>query len=202
MTSQLASDTSVQKTLTGERSQSIRALTLAFCADPLFRYCYPDPQHYLEYFPGLVEAVGGRSYDCGRAFHDGDLLGTSLWLPPNICSDDEAVYGHVEKTVELRKVDTVFSILNHLGTSRPSEPHWHLALIGVDAAHQGQGLGSLLLHAMLDEIDREERLTYLVSTNPRCVGLFERFGFQKLGIIACGDAPPLLPMIREPKRVH
>jgi GNAT superfamily N-acetyltransferase len=202
MTSLLASDTSVQKTLIGEQHQSIRALTLSFCADPFFRYCYPDPQHYLEHFPGFVDAIGGKAFDCGRAFHDGDLLGTSLWLPPDIYPDDETVYGHVEKTVELRKVDTVFSILNHLAAARPSEPHWHLALIGVDVAHQRQGLGSLLLHVMLDEIDREERSTYLEATSPASVVLFERFGFRKLEIIHCGDAPPLLPMIREPRRVN
>lgn len=202
MSSQLASDTSIQKALTGERYQSIRALTLAFCADPFFRYCYPDPQHYLEHFPGFVEAVGGKAFDFGRAFHDGDLLGTSLWLPPDIYPDDEAVYGHVERTVELRKVDAVFSILNHLGAAHPSEPHWRLAFIGVDVAHQRQGLGSLLLHAMLDEIDREEQSTYLEATNPASVVLFERFGFQKLGIIQCWDAPPLFPMIRGPRRVH
>jgi hypothetical protein len=55
---------------------------------------------------------------------------------------------------------------------------------------------------MLDEIDREEKCTYLESTNPANLSLFERFGFRKLGIIQCGDAPPLFPMIREPKRVH
>lgn len=202
MTSQLASDTSVQKTLFGERYQSVRALTMAFCADPLMRYCYPDPHHYLEHFPGVVEAIGGKAFESGRAFHDGDLLGTSLWLPPDIYPDDEAVYGHFERTVELRKVETVHLILDHLSAAHPSEPHWHLALIGVDVAHQGQGLGSLLLHTMLDEIDREGRFTYLESTNPTSVNLFERFGFRKLGIIQCGDAPPLFPMIREPKRVH
>ena len=202
MTSQLASETSVQKALTSERDQSVRALTLAFCADPLLRYCYPDPHHYLEHFPGFVEAFGGKAFECGRAFHDGDLLGTSLWLPPDIYSDDEAVYGHFEKTVELRKVETVCLMLDHLGAAHPSEPHWHLALIGVDVAHQRKGLGSLLLRSMLDEIDREERSTYLESTSPTSVSLFERFGFRKLGIIQCGDAPPLFPMIREPKRVH
>ena len=82
--SQLAPDTSVQKTLAGERHQSIRALTLAFCADPVLRYCYPDPYGYLEHFPGFVEAFGGKAFECGRAFHDGDLLGTSLWLPPHV----------------------------------------------------------------------------------------------------------------------
>ncbi len=202
MTSQLASDTSVQKTLTGERFQSVRALTLAFCADPFMRYCYPDPHHYLDHFPHLVEVLGGKAFECGRAFHDGDLLGTSLWLPPDMYPDDQTVSEQIERTVELRIVDSVLAIRDHLNAARPREPHWHLALIGVDAAHQGQGLGSLLLHTMLDEIDREELLTYLEATSPRNMRLFEKFGFQKLDIVKCGDAPPLFPMIREPKRVH
>jgi len=202
MTSQLASETSIERTNTKERSQSIRTLTLAFCADPVLRYCYPDPRQYLEHFPAFVEAFGGKSFDMGRAFHDGDFLGAALWLPPDTYPDDEVVYRHFERTVELRKVKTIFSVLDRMGAAHPSEPHWYLTLIGVDIAHQGQGLGSLLLHSMLNEIDRQERLTYLESTNPVNLNLYKRFGFRQTGIIESGDAPPLFTMIREPKRIH
>ena len=88
-----------------------------------------------------------------------------------------------------------------MGAAHPSEPHWHLILIGVDIAHQAKA-GSLLLHSSLDEIDRQERLTYLESTNPANLNLYKRFGFRQTGIIESGDAPPLFTMIREPKRIH
>ena len=141
MTSQLASETSIERTQKKERSQSIRTLTLAFCADPVLRYCYPDPRQYLEHFPAFVEAFGGKSFDMGRAFHDGDFLGAALWLPPDTYPDDEVVYRHFERTVELRKVKTIFSVLDRMGAAHPSEPRWYLTLIGVDIAHPGPRLG-------------------------------------------------------------
>ncbi len=78
----------------------------------------------------------------------------------------------------------------------PREPHWYLPLIGVDPAYQGKGHGHALMAHVLARCDRERMPTYLESTNPRNMSLYLRHGFEPLGTIRIGSAPPLVPMLR------
>src|SRR5262249_35637474 len=47
---------------------------------------------------------------------------------------------------------------------RPSEPHWYLSPIGVEASHRNKGHGASLLERGLDRCDREHRAAYLWSS--------------------------------------
>jgi hypothetical protein len=55
-----------------------------------------------------------------------------------------------------------------------------------------------MTHA-LQQCDREKRLAYLESTNPRNMTLYERHGFKALGTIQVGTSPPMVPMLRHPR---
>ena len=79
---------------------------------------------------------------------------------------------------------------------RLDEPHWYLAVIGVDAAHQGRGLGSKLMKDALERCDHEGLPAYLESTNPANLTLYERHGFRAAGEIRIGDGPIVTPMLR------
>ena len=81
----------------------------------------------------------------------------------------------------------------------PAEPLWYLPLIGVDPAHQNHGVGGALLRHALERVDREKHLAYLESSNPANIPLYERHGFEVIGTIQVGDAPPLTPIIRQPR---
>ena len=63
------------------------------------------------------------------------------------------------------------------------------ALIGVDPARQGRGLGSALMKHTLALCDAEGALAYLESSNPRNVPLYERHGFEVVGEIRPADIP-------------
>jgi len=69
-------------------------------------------------------------------------------------------------------------------------------MIGVDPVRQGRGLGSALLEAGLARCDAEGAMAYLESSNPKNVPLYERYGFEVLGVIEPEDFPPLTPMLR------
>ena len=47
--------------------------------------------------------------------------------------------------------------------------------------------------------DRDKKLAYLESTNPRNIPLYERHGFELLGTIQVGKSPPIFPMLRKPR---
>jgi hypothetical protein len=40
---------------------------------------------------------------------------------------------------------------------------------------------------------------YLESSNPRNISLYERHGFEIIGLIQAGGSPTLTPMLRRPR---
>jgi ribosomal protein S18 acetylase RimI-like enzyme len=86
-----------------------------------------------------------------------------------------------------------------MGTYHPSEPHWFLPFVGVDPLQQGKGFGSALLQHTLIQCDRDSKLAYLESSNPKNISLYERHGFEVLGTIQVGTSPSIFPMLRRPR---
>ena len=184
-------------TASGE-PRTIDVIVLAFSSDPVVRWFYPDAHQYLTNFPAFIRAFGGRAFENGTAYHVGGFMGAALWLPPNVDPDEDEVVGLIQRTVPEEAQEDLLSILEQLGGFHPSEPHWYLPLIGVDPAHQGKGHGSALLQHALIPCDNENRLAYLESTNPMNIPLYERYGFELVGKLEVGAAPPLYPMVRKP----
>jgi ribosomal protein S18 acetylase RimI-like enzyme len=82
----------------------------------------------------------------------------------------------------------------------PRDPHWYLAMIGVDPSLQGRGIGAQLMQPVLDEADRDGLLAYLESSNPLNVPWYEKFGFHVTGELPLAkDGPVLHLMTREPQ---
>jgi ribosomal protein S18 acetylase RimI-like enzyme len=181
-----------------DEAAAIATVVLAFAADPVARWSWPDPGAYLAHFPAFVKAFGGRAFAEGAAHTVDDYAGAALWLPPGVGPDEEAMDALLERTTPAQLQGDIAALLEQMGRYHPSEPHWYLPLIGVDPARQGQGHGSALMRHALAACDRDKRLAYLESTNPRNVPLYQRLGFEALGTIQAGSSPPLFPMLRKP----
>jgi GNAT superfamily N-acetyltransferase len=176
---------------------AVAALTLAFVRDPIMRWFYPEAESYLAHFPGFMRAFGGPSFGAETAWMSDDQGGASLWFPPNVHPDGESIGKHVFSTVDERKREALEGLLEQMDAYHPKEPHWYLAVIGVDAAHQGKGLGAKLIQVALEKCDREGLIAYLESSNPANISLYERHGFEVVGEMRSGDCPPGLPMLRQ-----
>lgn len=99
-----------------------------------------------------------------------------------------------------RRLPIAFRLGLMMEKVHPSEPHRHLAYIGVRDGHQGTGLGSALLQSMVDELDEQGIPGYLESTNPRNDPLYHRYGFVSTGAIDLPrGAPVLTAMWRDPR---
>jgi ribosomal protein S18 acetylase RimI-like enzyme len=70
-------------------------------------------------------------------------------------------------------------------------------LLGVDPLYHGKGLGSALLKRATTQFDKDNFFTYLESSNPRNIPLYERHGFKVLGTIQVNKFPPIVPMLRK-----
>ena len=78
-------------------------------------------------------------------------------------------------------------------------PHWYLAILGTDPAHQGCGVGGALIRAITDRCDEEGLGAYLESSKERNVPYYARHGFEVRDQITSGDGPPMWLMWRDPK---
>lgn len=188
------------KTATGspDETSAIDILVLAFSADPVARWIWPDPQQYQMHFPSFIKAFGGEAFAHGSAYYVADYA-AALWLPPNAQPDEDALTSIFQRTVSEQIQKDVFTVFDQMGRYHPSEPHWYLPLMGVDPLRQGKGFGSVLLQYMLTQCDRVNKLAYLESSNPRNIPFYERHGFELLGTVQAGSSPPIFPMLRSPR---
>jgi GNAT superfamily N-acetyltransferase len=180
-----------------ERARLVDAVTLAFANDPAARWMYPDHAQYQRYFPEFVQVFGGRALEHDAAYCADGCSAAALWLPPDVGPDEDALMALVRESVHEQKKASAFALFEEMAHHHPGEPHWYLPLIGVAPLEQGRGLGSALLEYALRWCDRDGRLAYLESTSPKSVPLYERHGFDVVGVIQVGSAPPIFPMVRQ-----
>jgi ribosomal protein S18 acetylase RimI-like enzyme len=182
-----------------ESEKALAVILLAFSTDPVARWVYPEPADYLQYFPAFIRAFGGSSVRHGTALLSNDLAGAALWLPPGAGPDEDAIAELTERTVDRSIREDLALVFEAMAEYHPDEPHWYLPMIGVETQQQGKGIGVRLMEYALDRSDRHGVPSYLESSNPRNISLYERCGFVSLGTIQFGGSPPLYPMIRWPR---
>jgi GNAT superfamily N-acetyltransferase len=136
----------------------------------------------------------------------GSLKGVAAWLPPNhshlnIFHFLPTVFSLTFK-LGLSKVGRLISILSVLEEYHKgdlSQPHWYLNLLGVSPAHQGQGIGSLLLQPILQQADSQRLPCYLETSTPKAVCFYQKNGFEVLKTLDLLEASSLIwTMKREP----
>ena len=192
--------TPIIKTVTpSSADQAVGTVVLAFSADPIARWFYPDPHQYLLHLPSFVRAFAGKAFEHNSAYCVDGYLGAALWLPPNVHPDENVLAALLQRTIPKENQQEIFAFTERMNSSHPSEPHWYLPMIGVDPAKQGNGYGSALMKHALARCDSESKLAYLESSSPRSIPFYRRHGFELLGTIQVGSSPPLFPMMRKPR---
>ncbi|MBL8554969.1 MAG: GNAT family N-acetyltransferase [Phenylobacterium sp.] len=184
---------------TDDKAAVLDTLMLAFAGDPCLRFVLDTPDKLLRGFHRFAGGMGGAAVDLGSAWLAEDGAAAALWLPPGVGPDRDSMLGVVGEMAREEKLPTLGEVGDAMEQYHPAEPHWYLAMIGVDPAQQGRGWGSAVLKESLRRIDEAGATAYLESSNPRNVPLYERFGFEVMGFVQPGDFPGLHPMIRRPR---
>jgi GNAT superfamily N-acetyltransferase len=179
-----------------------RVLVRAFDDDPLLRWAFDRPSRR--------DAASLRFFD----WWIGELIGQDVtWTTPEI--GGAAVWAmpgswHSSMGSQLRLAASVFTSVRHpistirgmtsIESAHPKEPHLYLALLGVDPARQGEGLGSALIAPGLAVADEERWPAYLETAKDRNLDFYGRQGFEVVGTVDLPrGGPRMWRMWREPR---
>ncbi|MET8828297.1 GNAT family N-acetyltransferase [Streptomyces sp. NPDC004610] len=186
----------------GDREQVVRLLDSAFRDDPVSNWVFPG-----DALPRAHHRLMGAFTDIVLADGRIDLLedgtGCALWLSVPVGAE-----GHEEgedDAVRLREVvdpgnPRVEQIARLTAGIHPGgRAHEYLWMVGVAPERQGEGLGGLLIGAVLDRCDRDGTPAYLEASSARSRGLYGRLGFEPLGapLELPDGGPSMWPMWRE-----
>lgn len=177
----------LQKALHKQASETVGR---AFLNDPLYTYFLPNEEERQQHIFALFDVIVRYIIRYGEVTCTPDLRAVACWLPPG--QADLRTWGLIRmgllsslfqfKRETLRHFLTGVNKASH-AMDKPHKlivpgPHWYLAILAVDPAYQGQGLGSQLLHAGTARADAANLPCYLDTATARNVPLYQRFGFQ------------------------
>ena len=182
----------------GESDQArvFATLVLAFAADPVERWLYPEPAQYLAHFPGFLAAFAGPAFREQTVWRLGEFSAVAVWLPPGTEAAGDAIVNSLAETVAASQHDDMFAVLGQMDTAHPDYPHWYLPWFAVDTALQSRGLGTQLMQPCLQQVDTTHRPAYLETPNPRTIPFYQRHGFEVTGEARAGTCPPITFMLR------
>ena len=190
------SEPQIVPVLESEQQRALDTLVLAFAADPVERWLYPEAHRYLRHFPAFLAAFGGKAFAQQTVWRLGEFAGVALWLPPRFDLDGDAIAAVLAETVAPEQHEDTFAVLAQMDDAHPSFPCWYLPWFGVDPAVQGRGLGGRLMQHCLRLVDEDHLPAYLDSPNPRNVSFYERHGFVVTGTAQAGSCPQIVSMLR------
>lgn len=198
---------SISRLARSDLSSAVTATSRAFWPDPMFGFFARTPlqEHLmLPHFIGAVMRDAMAHGEIDAITRDGRVVAAASWLRPGETPRGwwrEARISARSARALLRGQNRLkgLAILDQMATHHPTEPHWYLALLGVDPAHQGSGLGGQLLRSRLARCDEQGVAAYLETQKPDNLPFYERFGFAVTKEITVAGCPSVWLMWREPR---
>jgi len=116
------------------------------------------------------------------AYQGGTLLGVAAMVPPGQCQpgllQQVSMLPILARSGALARLPRIRDWLRTWEHMDPDFEHWHLGPAAVVRTHQGQGVGTRLMEAVCERLDREQGVGYLETDKPENVRLYRRGGFE------------------------
>jgi GNAT superfamily N-acetyltransferase len=174
----------------------------AFEDDPPFVWMLPDARSRQaragRFFGTVVRtealALGAVEVAC----LDGVIVGGTVWYPPGRWTPGvqlRTLLGFIRAFG--RRLRPAAALEQAMVRAHPRARHWYLFAIGVDPAHQGNGVAGALLRSRLARCDQAGEPAYLESSKLTNVPLYQHFGFEPSAPMPLPDGVPVItPMWR------
>ena len=116
------------------------------------------------------------------AYEGETLLGVAAMAPPGHCQpgllEQVAMLPILARGGALQRLPRIRHWLRAWERLDPDFDHWHLGPAAVARTHQGQGIGTRLMTAVCERLDRHQGVGYLETDKPENVRLYRRGGFE------------------------
>lgn len=158
-------------------------------------------QRAYAYFDLMLRRV---SLARGGAFTTSDLAGVSAWVPPGAwppsVGAQVAMLPQTLSFVGFARLGVVSEGAELMELQRPREPHWHLALLGVEPLAQRRGVGAALLADGLARADADGLIAHVETSVAANVPFYERAGFRRTHqLVLPGEGPMVWTLQRPPR---
>jgi GNAT superfamily N-acetyltransferase len=189
-------------------AQASNVLARAFDDDPVFRYLYPTPCRRRRTCRGFMRAIVRDALPFGEVWSvvdDDAVVATAGWLPegaypPSRWRGARMLASSWDTILTPHTFRDGLRYLTETEKLHPKEPHWYLAVIGVEPERQGHGLGGKLLATVLDRLDATRVPAYLETSTAANVAWYRHHGFDLRDEVNPARAgPPVWTMWREPR---
>ena len=167
--------------------EAAAVLGRAVVDDPLCVYVLPDAQQRVVGVPLLMEMFLRLGLALGEVWvTPPPIRGVACWLSPahpTIAEEERNAAGwrDVQAAWGGEAVDRYRAFVGDrdgaVGSLTP-QPHWHLAWLGVEPGHQGQGIGSTLVRQMTIRADGDGVACWLFTFARHNVPVYEHLGFH------------------------
>lgn len=174
-----AADVEILRGRPEQQEELTRTVATSFHPLDVCQWLVPDPQERAERFQPYFGIVTEHALRHGIVEYTPGFTGVAVWLKapfPDIDDYDEKLAAAAGPWLErFQALDEQFHHAHPMDA-----PHGYLAFLGVLEGHQGKGIGTALLNHRLAEFDAEGLPTYLESSNPRSLRLYERVGYRRV----------------------
>ena len=181
-----------------------RSLASAFDDDPVWRWLLTDERTFTRRATKVLECVATMhlGHDTVWVTDDGEAAG--IWSPPKRYKVTPREFLPVaHRFVPAAGLSALrrFASMAPVEKLHPPEPHWYLAVLGTDRAHQGKGLGSAVMAPAMARADEEGIGCYLESSKESNIPFYARHGFEVTGThdLDKGKGPRIWLMWRDPR---
>jgi GNAT superfamily N-acetyltransferase len=193
----------VRRVRKGDIPELGRVLARAFYDDPVTRWAWPPDKLRMRALERFQTTRIKQLLDGEEIWTSDDLRCAAIWAAP------DQWHATLRETVELMpaflhprllvRVPLVAVGWEKLERSHPRRPpHYYLAILGTDPTAQGQGLGSRVLRAVLDQCDQDGVGAFLESSKESNIAFYARHGFQVTEEVRLLRGPSMWKMWRDP----
>jgi len=179
------------------------SLARAFATDPVWQWLVPDRRRFQRRATQLMRAITQMHLATGSVWTTPGAGATGVWAPPKKFRTPASQFVRVaHRFVPAAGIAGMrrFATVATLDDLHPGEPHWYLALLGTDPAHQGRGLASAVMQPAMAAADAAGVGCYLESSKESNISFYRRHGFEVTGThdLDHGAGPRVWLMWRDP----
>jgi ribosomal protein S18 acetylase RimI-like enzyme len=182
----------IRRALPSDLAPAARVLAVAFDTYPWTRWLLPA-DGYAERLEEIQRLYLAHALENGVVLVDDDVHAVAAFLPP----DAPAPAAQTQRRVAELHGSRV-AVLSELSLPEAPASSWTLETVGVDARHQGAGLGTAVISEGLAMIDERGGRVALETSDERNVRLYERLGFTTVATTTIPDGPVVHSMSRMP----